>query len=115
MASTITDRVATAVGSTPVSEGGGGYGMVQCTSVAGTDTITANTVPQITAYTTYGLYILRPAANNTGAVTLALQGLSAKAVKTPSGAALAANDLDTDLAYILQYDGTDFRILSPFF
>jgi hypothetical protein len=112
MASTILDRVATVVGSTPVSVAG--YGFIQCSNVAGTDAITADTSPEITSYVTNAVYLLRPHASNAGAVTVNLNGLGAKSLKTPAGGAIAAGDLTPNIEYLIKYDGTDFYVLSTF-
>lgn len=56
-----------------------------------------------------------PTANNTGALTLAISGLTATSVvKYVGGAAqaLAANDVRASTSYILEYDGTNFVVKS---
>lgn len=57
----------------------------------------------------------RPAASNTGALTLAINGLAARSiVKYVGGAAqpLAANDMRSGGSYVLEDDGTNFVVTS---
>src|SRR5574337_1204842 len=56
-------------------------------SVAGTNAITAACTPTLLAYNTK-YYSLTPPNSNTGAVTLNIDSLGAKNVKTQSGTAL---------------------------
>jgi hypothetical protein len=83
-------------------------------SVSGTDTITANLNPAITSYTS-GLFVSFIVANTnaTTTPTLALNGLSAKTIVRPGGQPLAVGDLVTTKLAHLQYDGTNFVLLSP--
>lgn len=55
-------------------------------------------------------------ANNTGAVTVAVDGLGAVALTWPDGTALAAGDIAIGALLIVRHDGTGFRMqqcLSP--
>jgi hypothetical protein len=112
--STITDRVAGAVDGAPVQRQG--FGIVQVTDSAGTDTYTGSTSPTITAYHPNQLYLWRPFAANTGAATLNLEGLGAKDVRMPNGAALSSGYLSASQDYLIRYDETadDFIIVAPF-
>lgn len=90
-------------------------GIEPLTSVAGTNTITAT--PLITgtgfaAYETGNRFSLIPAATNTGAVTVNVAGRGAKSLKDASGAALDAGALVSGTLYVIEYDGTDFRVTS---
>lgn len=77
-------------------------------SVSGTDTITGSLTPAIAAYATGMVVVLTPANTNTGAVTLALNGLSAKSIVTRTGTALPAGSLLAGYPVALIYNGTSF-------
>jgi hypothetical protein len=82
-------------------------------AASGTDTITGTLSPAITAYPT-GLQLqFIPVNNNTGAATLALNGLAAKPIVKQAGAALAAGDLAAGTPASLIYSGTNFMLLNP--
>lgn len=90
------------------------YGYVTAGGTA--DAITATLSPSITSYVS-GLSIkLKATANNTGAATLQLNGISGpKSIKKRSGgtlANLAAGDIINGGVYELIYDGTQFQIMS---
>ena len=82
-------------------------------TAAGTDTITATATPSLTAYATGNLFTFVVAVTNTGAVTLNIDGLGAKAVTRDGTTALAANDLVATEVVIVVYDGTRFQVLNP--
>jgi hypothetical protein len=82
-------------------------------SVSGTNTVTGQLTPAITAYASPLQIVLVPANTNTGAVTLALNGLAAKAVVKQSTAALEAGDFEANVPALLVYDGTRFFLLNP--
>jgi hypothetical protein len=48
---------------------------------------------------------------NTGAATLNVSSLGAKAIVLPSGAALAGGEIQADGIYLVAYDGTSFQLL----
>jgi hypothetical protein len=87
------------------------------TGVAGTNAI-SGTIPATNEdYIDDGIYLLTPAATNTGAVTLALTpegggALDAKDVYY-NGAACVAGELVASVPALLQYDGTRFNIIGP--
>jgi hypothetical protein len=83
------------------------------TTVVGVDTITANlTTPPLTAYVA-GLEVnLTAVGDNTGAVTLNINGLGVKSVVTQSLAPLPADTFVTGGCYSLIYDGTRFQLQS---
>jgi hypothetical protein len=68
--------------------------------------------PAITAYSAGMVFNFTPLAN-TGAVTLAVSGLTPKAVTKFGNIALVANDLTTSIAAVVVYDGTEFQLLNP--
>lgn len=78
-------------------------------TVAGTDTITASLSPALTAYANGQIFTLIPANTNTGAVTININGLGAKALTKNGSTALVAGDLVAGVEYSLQYDGTRFQ------
>jgi hypothetical protein len=55
-------------------------------------------------------YAFVVAANNTGAATLAVNGLGAKSIRRPDGSTLAAGDLVAGNLVAVTYDGTNFRL-----
>lgn len=68
--------------------------------------------PAITAYATGALYLFKAANTNTGASTLNVNGLGAKAIQK-RGAALAAGDIAANNLVAVVYDGTQFQLVSP--
>lgn len=85
------------------------------TSVAGTNSITASLSPAITSYSAGMLVVLTPANNNTGATTLALNGLTALDVQKYDGDALVSGDLVAGIPAVLVLDsgGDDWILLNP--
>lgn len=80
-------------------------------AVSGTDTLTGSLTPALTAYTTGSVYTFKAAGANTGAVTLNIDGLGAKAVTKNGTTALAANDIRANRMVTVSYDGTQFQIV----
>lgn len=83
--------------------------------VTGTDGGVANAytltpAAPLVAYSSRMMAIFCPIANNTGAVTLNISGLGAKAVVSVSGVALVSGDLTAGRYYTAFYDGTQFRL-----
>lgn len=89
------------------------FGINTLITVAGTDTITGTVSPSLTAYTTGQIFSFVVAATNTGAVTINIDGLGAKAVTRAGTVALAANDMVTGQIALVEYDGTRFQLLDP--
>lgn len=88
--------------------------VMRLTTVAGTDTITATAEPvtiPTAGYSTGMKFTFVPANNNTGAVTLNIDGAGAKSVVAANGGALSADDLDNSTRYLIEYDGTNFVVL----
>jgi hypothetical protein len=69
--------------------------------------------PAITAYAAGQRFCVKPAAANTGATTINVNGLGAKDVKTAAVGTLAANAILSTTVYDLTYDGTQFILTSP--
>lgn len=84
-------------------------------SVAGTNTITASMTPDITAYVGSMVVILTPANTNTGAVTLNIDGIGAKAVLKQNSNPLVAGDLVAGVPAMLILDAASsaFTLLNP--
>lgn len=84
-------------------------------SVSGTNTITASLTPAISSYSAHMTVVLTPANTNTGAVTLALNGLTALDVLKDGGASLVAGDLVSGVPALLVLDtgGDDWILINP--
>lgn len=87
----------------------GGY--ITLSSVSGADTITATVTPTITAYATGQYFQFVSAGANTGAVTLNISSLGAKAVTKEGTTALAAGDIASGAVVGVVYDGTRFQLV----
>lgn len=112
MTSVITPRLSGTVNPVPI--GGTGIGIIQVTGVAGVNTVTGNTLPVISSYQENQYFSIRFANGNTGAMTLALQGLDAKSLLKPNGSALANGEITTAFEYLIKYANDVFRIVVPF-
>jgi hypothetical protein len=82
-----------------------------CTSVSGTNTITA-ICSGLAAYTTGFKIIFKGANANTGAATINLNSLGAKSLKMPDGSALIGGEISTTSFTEAIYDGTNFILHS---
>jgi len=82
-------------------------------TVAGTDTITGTVSPSLTAYTAGQIFSFVVGTTNTGAVTLNIDGLGAKAVTRTGAIALVAGGMVTGQVALVEYDGTRFQLLDP--
>jgi hypothetical protein len=83
-------------------------------SVAGTNTITGTLTPTPSAYVAGQMFRMVAAGANTGATTLNLNGLGAKAVTFQGANALAGGEILAGGAYELIYDGTQFQLVGSF-
>jgi hypothetical protein len=79
---------------------------------AGTDTVTLTLTPAATAYSAGMVVTFKAGGTNTGAATLNISGLGAKAIEA-LGAAISANDITADDLVSVGYDGTAFQMISP--
>jgi hypothetical protein len=77
-------------------------------TVSGTDTYTASN--DMTSYNSGDSVLCIFTNANTGAATLNLNGLGAKAIQRNGGIALRSGDIKAGQPYWLLYDGTDFQI-----
>ena len=80
------------------------------TSVSGTDVITATGAFGMSAYATGQVFTFIASGTNTGATTLNINSLGAKAVTKNGSIALAAGDIVSGQAVTVFYDGTQFQI-----
>jgi hypothetical protein len=81
-------------------------------AIAGTNTITGNLTPAITAYVTGQRYSFIVGVTNTGAVTININAVGAVALLKKSSAGLVAcvaGDLVATQEYRVFYDGTQFQ------
>lgn len=78
-------------------------------SISGTDTITGSPTVAVPAYVAGQAFRFIPANTNTGAATINISGLGAKSiVKSSSGVALVAGDLQATVPATIVYNGTSF-------
>lgn len=84
----------------------------QAVDGVGTDTITLTLPYAPSAYAEYQKLTFKPAANNTGAVTVNVNSLGAKDIQKDDGSgtlvALEANDLKANIPVDIIYDGVRF-------
>lgn len=80
--------------------------------LSGTNVLVANSDPVSTAYTLGHVYYFVATADNTGAVTININGLGVKSVTKSGSIALAALDIRAGQSYSLFYDGTRFQLSS---
>jgi hypothetical protein len=81
-------------------------------TVTGTaNAILGTTATAITALAAGMLFRLVPTATNTLSVTLAVDGLTAKAVTKNGTTALSGGELQSGQGYLVLYDGTQFQIV----
>jgi hypothetical protein len=80
-------------------------------TVSGTDTITATVSPALTAYAAGQMFAFVAANTNTGAVTINISTLGAKAITKNGTTALSAGDLTANYLFVVVYDGTQFQVV----
>ena len=78
----------------------------------GTNTITATLSPAPAAYAAGQRFTIKPAATNTGAVTINLNSLGAKAIQV-NGSALLGGEIVINIPFTIEYDGTQFQLMTP--
>ena len=86
--------------------------LVYLTSVSGADTITATAAISLASYATGQKFHFVSAGANTGAVTLNVNGIGAKAVTKNGTTALVAGEIASGAACEVIYDGTQFQLVS---
>lgn len=84
-------------------------------TIAGTNTITADMDPELAAYVAQMIVVFTPANTNTGATTLAIDGLAALAIKKGNAVALVAGDLVAGIPALLVLNSaaTNFVLINP--
>jgi len=80
-------------------------------TAAGTDTYTISFTPAVTSYASGQRFFVIFTNANTGASTINVNGLGAKALTKNGSVALASGDIAAGQAYVISYDGTRFQIL----
>ncbi len=80
-----------------------GYG-----TATGTNAKTITLEPAPTSYYDGLCFAFKNATQNTGAVTINVNGLGAKSVKKPNGNDVAAGNLKAGSVYTVRYNGTSF-------
>jgi hypothetical protein len=80
-------------------------------TVTGTDTIAATVSPALTAYASGQMFAFVAANTNTGAVTINISSLGAKAITKTGNTALASGDLTANYLFVIVYDGTQFQVV----
>lgn len=73
------------------------------------DAQTLSMTPAITAYAAGQVFFFIAGATNTTATTMAINGLTAKAIQS-GGSALTAGQITSGLLYSIIYDGTQFQL-----
>jgi hypothetical protein len=81
-------------------------------TVTGTDTYVATASPALTAYAAGNLFSLVVPNTNTGASTINIDGLGAKAITRTGSTALVAGDMVATEVVIVVYDGTRFQLIN---
>jgi hypothetical protein len=80
-------------------------------TASGTNTYTATVVPTLTAYVTNQTFPILFTNANTGASTLNLNGLGAKAILKNGSLALNSGDILANQTFWVMYDGTQFQLM----
>lgn len=81
------------------------------TAVAGTDTITAS-LSYFTTYAAGNVFRFVSAGANTGATTLNINGIGAKAITKAGTTALVGGEIQSGATIDVMYDGTQFQIVN---
>ncbi|MBF0309241.1 MAG: hypothetical protein HQL56_06910 [Magnetococcales bacterium] len=86
--------------------------IVGCDDTGTTNACAIAPTPAILTYVRYMRFLFKAANTNTGACTLAVNGLSAKAIQK-QGQPLVAGDIASGDVVEVVYDGTQFQMVSP--
>jgi len=103
---TLTAPVLTNATGTAVTNNGSIYATYGGTA----DVVTLTTGASLSALTTGQEFRFRATAANTGATTINVDAIGALTAKTPTGAALPAGFIRTDVDTVCRYDGTDIIV-----
>lgn len=83
-------------------------------TITGTNTLTGTADPVPSSYVAGMRFEFIAANNNTGSVSLNVNGLGAKTIKKLDGATnLAANEIVAGQIVVVKYDGTNLQMLTP--
>jgi hypothetical protein len=82
------------------------------TSISGTDTIVATGPVGMSAYATGQVFRFISAGANTGATTVNINTIGAKAIVKLNGSPLVAGDIPSGAMISISYDGTSFQLQS---
>lgn len=88
----------------------GAFAVYTAGGTANAQTVTLD--PALDAYSTKVRIAFIPVADNTGSATLNVNSLGAKTIKTQDGNNLWAGALDSSGVSVVQYDGTNFVLIS---
>lgn len=80
-------------------------------SVTGTNTLLGTATPPINGYVAGATYSFVVPNNNTGAVTISIDGLGAKEITYAGSTPLLANMLVANAIVTIEYDGTRFQLM----
>ena len=83
------------------------------TSPSGTDTMIATAALGMSAYVTGQRFFFLAPSTNTGACTLNINAIGAKAITKNGTTALTAGDIVNGAVIQVVYDGTEFQLVSP--
>lgn len=83
------------------------------TSVSGTDVVTATGAFGMSSYATGQRFSFIASGTNTGAMTLNINSIGAKAITKNGSTALAAGEVTSGSVYEVVYDGTRFQLTNP--
>ena len=92
---------------------GGDTGTMSYGGSSNAYTLTSPSGHALTSYPTGALFLLQASHTNTGAATLAIDGLTAKSILRNNGGALSAGDLVSGGSYLVRYTGAAFHVVSP--
>lgn len=81
-------------------------------TVTGTDTYTGSVTPALTAYAAGNTFSFVVPNTNTGACTINIDAVGAKAITRDGSTALVAGDLVANTVVTIVYDGTRFQVLN---
>lgn len=83
------------------------------TAVAGTNTITADATPAITAYAAGQRFAFIAANKNTSSTTININGVGAKSITKNGTTTLSGGDIPSGAAVTIVYDGSQFQLQNP--
>ena len=112
---TTNGAIVTASNPLPVTviAGGGGVTLLAAADAGSTDDYAITLSASITAYTTFMQVIFKANTANTGAATLAINGMAAKTIVKAVSTTLANNDILASMICFVVYDGTNFVLMNP--